>query len=106
MEVLKLAELPKEQETMVYGLGAVKLLASSGALREEIMAAGVLALLEDCLRGCCEAPPSGGGQATPTAGEVTHMRNVLIQVCWVKGLWYYKLHRMAGICSTQFVLCI
>lgn len=77
IEALMLADPLKEQETLVYGLGTVKLLASSPVLRDEIMSADVMVLIEDTLRVCCEACSS----SQPTAAEMTHMRNVLIQVC-------------------------
>lgn len=93
MDVLKLADPLKEQETMVYGLGTIKLLGSSSVLRDEIMNADVMVLIEDTLKVCCEACASSSS-AQPTTGEMAHMRNILIQVCGgrVKGQYLYKLH--------------
>lgn len=86
----------KEQETLVYGLGVIKLLASSPALREQMVSTDVMVLMNNTLKVCCEECAT----SQPTAGEMTHMRNILIQVCecvhacvrvcgdeaWVKGL--------------------
>ena len=71
----------KEPETMVYGLGVVKLLASSPALRDQMVDTEVMALISSTLTVCCET--CLGSQ--PTALEMTHMRNILIQVLSGRG---------------------
>lgn len=76
IEALMLADPLKEQETFVYGVGTIKLLASSPVLRDQILSADVMALVENTLKVCCEACSS----SQPTTGEMTHMRNILIQV--------------------------
>lgn len=66
---------------MVYGLGVVKLLASSPALRDQMLDTNVMALISNTLTACCEACSS----TQPTAGEMAHMRNMLIQVYAISG---------------------
>lgn len=68
-----LANLVKEQETMVYGLGVVKLLASSPVLREQMLATNVMTLIVSTLKVCCET-------CSTMRPNATERRNVLIQV--------------------------
>ena len=81
MSVLQQAEPLKEQETMVYGLGTLKLLASSPCLREQVASSGVMDLTVNTLRVCSQACDSG----KLNAGEMVHIRNILIQVLLGKG---------------------
>lgn len=66
-----------------YGLGTIKLLASSPCLREQVASSGVMDLTINTLRVCCQACDSG----KLNAGEMVHVRNILIQVLVGKGLW-------------------
>lgn len=75
---------------MVYGLGVVKLLASSPVLRDQMADTEVMALIVSTLKVCCDSCST----AQPTAGEMAHMRNMLIQVAsiireWVKGMYVH-----------------
>lgn len=76
MKTLMIADPLREQETLVYGLGTIKLLASSPELREEIADTEVMVLMEGTMRVCSEVCSS----SKPTATDITHMRNILIQV--------------------------
>ena len=60
-------------ETMVYGLGTVKLLASNSELREQLVSAGVVGLVANTLLKCTE--PSSQEEAMKS-----RIRNILIQV--------------------------
>jgi hypothetical protein len=64
---------------MVYGLGVIKLLASSPALRDQMLETDVVGLIGNMLTVCCETCSAAVQQ--PTATEMVHMRNILIQVC-------------------------
>ena len=71
----------------MYGLGVIKLLASSPSLREQMVSTDVMVLINNTLKACCEKCAT----SQPTAGEMTHMRNIQIQVCacvcsWVPGV--------------------
>ncbi len=79
--MLQLAEPLQEQETMVYGLGTIKLLASSPCLREQVTSSGIMDLTVSTLRVCSQACASG----KLAAGEMAHIRNILIQVMVIKG---------------------
>ena len=73
VELLLSADPLVDCETMVYGLGTVKLLASHGELREQLVSAGVMELVANTLLKCTE----------PTSQEKamkSHVRNILIQV--------------------------
>ena len=93
--MLSLADVLKEQETLVYGLGTIKLLASSSILREEIVSADVLSLVQNTLQVCCEVcsstSSSSSASVQPSAGDMAHTRNILIQVrLFGKGSSTYK----------------
>lgn len=61
-------------ETMVYGLGTVKLLASNGEVREQLISAGVMGLMANTLLKSTEQ----SSQDEP--GLKSRVRNILIQV--------------------------
>lgn len=52
--LLRTADLHSDAEALVYGVGTVKLLASTGSLRESLAGAGVLELLTDFMAGYSE----------------------------------------------------
>ena len=80
--MLMLADPLSEQEIMVYGIGTLKLLSSCPNLREQLADCDVMVLMMNTLKVCCEAQSS----VQLTVGEMTHLRNMLIQVKLVKGL--------------------
>ena len=82
--VLQLAEPLQEQETLVYGLGTIKLLASSPHLREQMASSGVMDLTVSTLKACSQACAAG----KLTAGEMVHVRNIVIQVFCVYVVWF------------------
>ena len=85
VELLLTADPLVDCDTMVYGLGTVKLLASNGELREQLIAAGVMGLMATTLQRSTE-------QASQVEeGVRPRLRNILIQVlqvvgcyCWVQ----------------------
>ena len=76
IDALLSANLLKEPETMVYGLGVVKLLASSPVLRDQMLDTEMMQLIGNTLTVCCETCSA----MQPTTAEMLHMRNILIQV--------------------------
>lgn len=79
-----MADPLSEQETMVYGLGTLKLLASCPDLREQLVNTDVIVLMMNVLTLCTN--PHTLSQYTP--GERTHLRNMLIQVLYLAS-WVY-----------------
>lgn len=79
IELLESADPLVDSETMVYGLGTVKLLASNRDIREQLVSAGVMRLMADMLLKCTER---GDGED----GTRSRIRNVLIQVIMFKAL--------------------
>lgn len=64
-----------DSDTMVYGLGTVRLLASNGEVREQLIGAGVMELMLSVLKSTAE-------RATGNEEEKvdSRLRNILIQV--------------------------
>ena len=73
VELLLSADPLVDCETMVYGLGTVKLLASSHDLREQLISAGVMGLMANTLLKSTE-------EASQEDGMKPRVRNILIQV--------------------------
>lgn len=71
VELLLTADPLADCDTMVYGLGTVKLLASNGELREQLVGAGVMGLMAATLQ-------RRTGQVEE--GARPRLRNILIQV--------------------------
>ena len=74
VELLLTADPLLDCDTMVYGLGAVKLLASNGDLREQLIGAGVMGLMAATLQRSTEQA------IQEKEGERPRLRNILIQV--------------------------
>ena len=68
-----LADPLNEQETMVYGLGTLKLLASCSDLRELLVNIDVVTLMAKTLKVCCEIQSSSNL-------STAHLSHMLIQV--------------------------
>ena len=74
VELLLTADPLVDSDTMVYGLGTVKLLASNGELREQLIAAGVMGLMATTLQRSTEQT------SQVEEGLRPRLRNILIQV--------------------------
>ena len=74
VELLLTADPLMDSDTMVYGLGTVKLLASNGELREQLIAAGVMGLMAATLQRSTEQT------SQVEEGLRPRLRNILIQV--------------------------
>ena len=74
VELLLTADPLVDCDTVVYGLGTVKLLASNGELREQLIGAGVMELMATTLQRSTEQANQKEDGVKP------RLRNVLIQV--------------------------
>ena len=74
VELLLTADPLMDSDTMVYGLGTVKLLASNGELREQLIVAGVMGLMAATLQRSTEQT------SQVEEGLRPRLRNILIQV--------------------------
>ena len=54
VELLATTDPLSHTEAMVYGLGAVKLMASNAELRAALKTMGVVSMLAECLRKCSQ----------------------------------------------------
>ena len=82
VDLLLTADPLVDCDTMVYGLGTVKLLASNGELREQLIGAGVMGLMATTLQRSTEQASQVEEGARP------RLRNILIQVQVVVGCYY------------------
>ena len=73
VELLLPVDPLSDYETIVYGLGTVKLLASNHELREQLASAGIMRLMANTLKSCTDE------SSMQKIGK-SKIRNILVQV--------------------------